>query len=113
MSSVVVIASVGVAVVPAMLRVDDLHHWLYLSLVVLVSACPCALVLSTPVATECALRRAASIGILVKGGHHLESLALVKVMAFDKTGTLTRGQFSVSYFYPNSTVVAGEKLLYW
>ncbi|XP_031474773.1 putative inactive cadmium/zinc-transporting ATPase HMA3 isoform X2 [Nymphaea colorata] len=112
-SPIVVIASVGVAVVPAMLRVDDLHHWLYLSLVVLVSACPCALVLSTPVATECALRRAASIGILVKGGHHLESLARVKVMAFDKTGTLTRGKFSVSYFYPNSRVVSGEKLLYW
>ncbi|KAF3791715.1 Cadmium/zinc-transporting ATPase [Nymphaea thermarum] len=110
-SPIVVIASVGVAVVPAMLRVHDLHHWLYLSLVVLVSACPCALVLSTPVATECALRRAASIGILVKGGHHLESLALVKVMAFDKTGTLTRGEFSVSYFYPNSSVVTGEKLL--
>jgi len=57
----------GVAVIPLALRV--LNHWFYLALVVLVSACPCALILSTPVATFCALTRAATAGLLIKGGY--------------------------------------------
>ncbi|XP_031500218.1 cadmium/zinc-transporting ATPase HMA3-like [Nymphaea colorata] len=109
----VVIASVGLAVLPAILRAHNLQHWVYLSLVVLVSACPCALVLSTPVATECALRRAASIGLLIKGGDHLESLARVKVVAFDKTGTMTCGKFAVSHFHLDGDAATRDKLLYW
>jgi Cd2+/Zn2+-exporting ATPase len=70
----------------------DWQHWLYQALVMLVIACPCALVVSTPVTVVSGLASAARLGILVKGGAHLEGGHLLKVMALDKTGTLTLGQ---------------------
>lgn len=91
----VVLTCVLLIVVPAIMRKRDLKDWVYLALQVLVTACPCALVLSTPVVVVAGLTAAAKNGVLIKGGHVLEALAAAKVLTFDKTGTLTQGQFQV------------------
>ena len=71
------------------------HDWLYKSLVLLVIACPCALVISTPVSIVSGLTALARRGVLVKGGVVLESLGKIKALAVDKTGTLTEGKLKV------------------
>ncbi len=87
---VVVMAALVVAV-PVLFLGAPAGEWAYRALVLLVVACPCALVISTPVSIVAALAAAARQGVLIKGGAHLERLAGVRVVAFDKTGTLTRG----------------------
>ncbi|KAL9260634.1 Cadmium/zinc-transporting ATPase HMA2-like protein [Drosera capensis] len=109
----VLIVSAGLAAVPAAMRVHNLDHWLHLALVVLVSACPCGLILSTPVATFCALSKAATAGLLIKGGDYLELLAKIKVVAFDKTGTITSGDFMLSGFKSHTDDIDTNTLLYW
>ncbi|KAL6977819.1 Cadmium/zinc-transporting ATPase hma2 [Sarracenia purpurea var. burkii] len=109
----IVLISIGLAAIPAGLRVDNQNQWFHLALVVLVSACPCALILSTPVATFCALSKAAEAGVLIKGGEYLETLAKIKIMGFDKTGTITRGEFVVTRFQSLSDDFSLNTLLYW
>jgi Cd2+/Zn2+-exporting ATPase len=95
---IVVGAAVLVAVIPPVLlnqpflNGDHGTGWLYRALTLLVIACPCALVLSTPVSIVSAISAGARNGVLIKGGIYLESLGRLRVMAFDKTGTLTRGE---------------------
>ncbi|XP_071717630.1 putative inactive cadmium/zinc-transporting ATPase HMA3 [Rutidosis leptorrhynchoides] len=109
----VVVVAACLAAVPASLKLHNLDEWYHLALVVLVSSCPCALILSTPVATFCALTKAATTGLLIKGAEYLETLSKVKIIAFDKTGTITKGEFSVSNFQSLIDDVSLDKLLYW
>lgn len=74
------------------------HDWLYKALVLLVIACPCALVISTPVSIVSGLTALAKRGVLVKGGAILETLGKIEALAVDKTGTLTEGKLKVEKF---------------
>nr|XP_009803733.1 PREDICTED: cadmium/zinc-transporting ATPase HMA3 isoform X3 [Nicotiana sylvestris] len=109
----IVAISASLAIVPTALRVHNRNEWYRLALVTLVSACPCALVLSTPVAMCCALSKAATSGLLFKGAEYLETLAKIKIMAFDKTGTITKGEFMVTEFKSLIDGFSLNTLLYW
>ncbi|MCE2968400.1 MAG: heavy metal translocating P-type ATPase [Phycisphaeraceae bacterium] len=89
---IVCVVAVLVAVVPWLAFNQPFYPWLYKALVLLVIACPCALVISTPVTVVSGLTAAAKRGILIKGGVHLENGRKLKVVALDKTGTITEGK---------------------
>ncbi len=92
---VVVLLAVLIAVLPPLFG-QPFAPWLYKALVLLVIACPCALVISTPVTVVTGLAAAARLGILIKGGAHLESGRRLRIIALDKTGTLTHGKPKVT-----------------
>lgn len=94
---VVVGLALLVAILPPLLFAGSWWDWLYTALVLLVIACPCALVISTPVAVVSALTQAAQQGILIKGGVFLEHSQHMQYIAFDKTGTLTEGRPALMY----------------
>jgi len=97
---VVMVLAVAIFLVPPLLLGGAWDVWFYRALVLLVIACPCALVISTPVTIVAALAGAAKQGVLVKGGTHLETPAHLKAVALDKTGTLTEGRPQVVEIVP-------------
>ena len=92
----VVVLAILVAVIPSVIMGAAFQPWLYKALVLLVIACPCALVISTPVTVVSGLAAAAKHGILIKGGVYLEQGRKLKALALDKTGTITLGKPAVT-----------------
>lgn len=84
--------SIGIALIMPLMFAGDWQEWVYKALVLLVIACPCALVISTPVTIVSGLTAAARRGILIKGGVYLEQARHIKWLALDKTGTITKGK---------------------
>lgn len=92
---IVVFAALATAVIPSLIT-GNWHYWVYTALTFLVISCPCALVLSVPLAFFAGIGAGSKKGILFKGGVSLESLAEVKAVVMDKTGTVTEGKFKVA-----------------
>jgi Cd2+/Zn2+-exporting ATPase len=107
---IVCIVPVLIAVVPWLAFGQPFYPWLYKALVLLVIACPCALVISTPVTVVSGLTAAARRGILIKGGVHLENGRKLKVVAMDKTGTITEGKPRVTDVQPIGATSKDEVL---
>ena len=93
---IMILAALLTALIPPLFFGQVWDVWIYRALAMLLIACPCALVISTPAAVTSALACAAKLGGLIKGGAALERLANIRKVAFDKTGTLTAGELKVS-----------------
>ena len=106
---VVVFSAIALAVIPSLL-VGDFMTWLYRACTFLVISCPCALVISVPLAFFGGIGATSKNGVLVKGSNYLELLADVETMISDKTGTLTEGTFKVTGLLP-ADGVSEEELL--
>ena len=100
---IVVIAAILVAIIPPIVSgnfIDSFSTWLLRALTFLVVSCPCALVISVPLAFFGGIGGASKRGILIKGSNHVDSLSKISTIIFDKTGTLTEGVFEVVAIHP-------------
>ncbi|HWQ48953.1 MAG TPA: heavy metal translocating P-type ATPase [Methanosarcina sp.] len=99
-----------VAVVPPLALGQSFEKWFYEAMAMLLVACPCALIISTPVSIVSAIGNAAKNGILIKGGMYLEEVGALSVVVFDKTGTLTEGKPKVTDIIPTDGIPDKEFL---
>ncbi len=106
----VMVLAILIAVFPPLALGGAWDYWFYNALVLLVIACPCALVISTPVSIVAALASAARNGVLVKGGAYIEAPGQIDALALDKTGTITEGKPEVAGIYPLGNYKADDIL---
>ncbi|MBW4510318.1 MAG: cadmium-translocating P-type ATPase [Scytonematopsis contorta HA4267-MV1] len=99
---IVILIALLIASIPPLVFAQPLDVWVYRALVMLVIACPCSLVISTPVSIVSAIGAATRMGVLFKGGHALETAGKLHTLAFDKTGTITQGSPLVQQIYSYS-----------
>ncbi len=97
---IIIVLAILIFTVPVFVMGQDLNHWLKQAITLLVIACPCALVISTPVAIYAAIGNASAKGALVKGGKYIEALSQIQAIAVDKTRTITYGTPVVSDVFP-------------
>ena len=96
---IVMVIALAVASIPPIF-LGNLTDWIYRGLVCLVASCPCAIVVSIPLAYYSGIGRASKSGVLFKGGKYLEALTTVETVVFDKTGTLTEGRLEIAKIIP-------------
>jgi Cd2+/Zn2+-exporting ATPase len=106
----VFIIAIMIAVIPPLLMGQPWNPWIYRALVLLVIACPCALVIATPVSIVSGLTALARRGVLVKGGIYLEAVGKLQALAVDKTGTITQGKPEVVGIFPLGNLSVDEIL---
>lgn len=107
---IVMMAAILIALVPPLAFGGAWSFWFYNALVLLVIACPCALVISTPVSIVASLAASARNGVLIKGGAYVEAPSSLTALAMDKTGTITMGEPEVAELYPLGDTSANELL---
>lgn len=107
---IVVFLALAVAIIPSLIT-GEWEKWIYTALTFLVISCPCALVLSVPLAFFSGIGNASKQGILLKGGRVIEALANITAVAMDKTGTITTGEFKVVDVATSSTAVTTVDVL--
>ncbi len=107
---IVFMAAILILFVPPVFFGEEWSVWVYKSLVLLVIACPCALVISTPISIVSGLTAMARRGVLIKGGAGLEAIGKLQVLAVDKTGTITEGNPRVLQILPQSKFSEDEVL---
>lgn len=106
---IVVLVAVATAIIPSLVT-GDWNHWIYTAITFLVISCPCALVLSVPLAFFSGIGAGSKQGILFKGGVAIEAIKSVKAVVLDKTGTITKGDFRVQSIEPIEGIAAEELL---
>ncbi len=105
---IVMVLAIAIAVLPPLIAGGAWDYWFYNALVLLVIACPCALVISTPVSIVAALAASARAGVLIKGGAYVEAPGRTTALAMDKTGTITMGEPEVASVHPLGTATAKD-----
>ncbi|MBE1295058.1 MAG: heavy metal translocating P-type ATPase [Rhodobacteraceae bacterium] len=100
--------AIAIALIPPLVFGGSWDYWFYNALVLLVIACPCALVISTPVSIVAALTASARAGVLIKGGAYVEAPGRTSALAMDKTGTITMGEPEVTAVHPLGSASRGD-----